>query len=117
MSLASTYGVSSACAWKTTCASRRTARNCSLRRVHRWKIPLELCDRKMMQRIAIALLVAWATTHGFAVEAPSPPSYRVRMENAWIPMKDGVRLSATLYMPDGAKPGEKFPAILEYQPY
>ena len=39
------------------------------------------------------------------------------MENVWIPMKDGVRLSATLYMPDGAKPGEKFPAILEYHPY
>lgn len=32
-------------------------------------------------------------------------------------MKDGVRLSATLYMPDGAKAGEKFPALLEYLPY
>ncbi|MGC2270547.1 MAG: CocE/NonD family hydrolase [Candidatus Sulfotelmatobacter sp.] len=32
-------------------------------------------------------------------------------------MKDGIRLAATLYMPDGAKPGEKFPALLEYLPY
>ena len=32
-------------------------------------------------------------------------------------MKDGVRLAATLYMPDGAKAGEKFPALLEYLPY
>jgi predicted acyl esterase len=39
------------------------------------------------------------------------------MERTWIPMKDGVRLAATLYMPDGAKPGEKFPALLEYLPY
>jgi uncharacterized protein len=39
------------------------------------------------------------------------------MEQASIPMKDGVRLAATLYMPDGAKPGEKFPALLEYLPY
>ena len=39
------------------------------------------------------------------------------MEQAWIPMKDGVRLAATLYMPDGAKPGETFPALLEYLPY
>jgi uncharacterized protein len=39
------------------------------------------------------------------------------MDQAWIPMKDGVRLAATLYMPDGAKPGEKFPALLEYLPY
>ncbi|MFZ0732368.1 MAG: CocE/NonD family hydrolase [Candidatus Sulfotelmatobacter sp.] len=39
------------------------------------------------------------------------------MEKTWIPMKDGVRLAATLYMPGGAKPGEKFPALLEYLPY
>ncbi len=39
------------------------------------------------------------------------------MEQAWIPMKDGVRLAATLYMPRGAKPEEKFPALLEYLPY
>lgn len=31
-------------------------------------------------------------------------------------MPDGVRLSATLYMPEG-KTGEKFPALLEYLPY
>ena len=53
----------------------------------------------------------------FASEPPSPPAYGVRMEQAWIPMKDGVRLAATLYMPEGAKPGEKFPALLEYLPY
>jgi uncharacterized protein len=52
-----------------------------------------------------------------AVEPPSPPKYGVRMESAWIPMKDGVRLAATLYMPDGAHAGEKFPALLEYLPY
>ena len=32
-------------------------------------------------------------------------------------MKDGVRLAVTLYMPDGGKAGEKFPAVLEYHPY
>jgi len=39
------------------------------------------------------------------------------MEKVWIPMKDGVRLAATLYQPDGAQPGEKFPAVLDYLPY
>jgi hypothetical protein len=39
------------------------------------------------------------------------------MVQQWIPMADGVRLSATLYMPDSAKPDEKFPALLEYLPY
>ena len=53
----------------------------------------------------------------FAVEPASPSAYRVRMERVWIPMKDGVRLAATLYMPDGAKAGEKFPALLDYLPY
>jgi uncharacterized protein len=52
-----------------------------------------------------------------ASEPPSPPTYGVRMVNSWIPMKDGVRLAATLYMPKGAKAGEKFPALLEYLPY
>ncbi len=52
-----------------------------------------------------------------ASEPPSPSVYGVRMEPAWIPMSDGVRLAATLYMPEGAKPREKFPALLEYLPY
>ena len=55
--------------------------------------------------------------YALAAATPSPPTYGVRMENVWIPMKDGVRLAATLYMPDGAKPGEKFPALLDYLPY
>jgi predicted acyl esterase len=39
------------------------------------------------------------------------------MERVWIPMKDGVRIAATLYFPDGAKSTDKFPALLEYLPY
>ena len=53
----------------------------------------------------------------FAVEQPSPPTYGVHLVSAWIPMKDGVRLAATLYMPDDGKEDEKFPALLEYLPY
>jgi uncharacterized protein len=52
-----------------------------------------------------------------ASEPPTPPTYGVRMVQTWIPMKDGVRLAATLYTPDGAKSTEKFPALLEYLPY
>jgi hypothetical protein len=65
--------------------------------------------------LLLSLLILSVPT--FAVEPPSPATYSVRMEQTWIPMKDGVRLAATLYMPDGAKPGEKFPALLEYLPY
>jgi uncharacterized protein len=40
----------------------------------------------------------------------------VRVEEAWIPMSDGVRLAATLYMPDEPLAGGS-PPILEYLPY
>src|SRR5882724_1762736 len=53
---------------------------------------------------------------GFATPAQAS-RYGVRMVQEWIPMSDGIRLAATLYMPDGAKPNEKFPALLEYLPY
>ncbi len=67
---------------------------------------------------AILLGLTFATaSSALAVEPPSAPTYGVRMENAGIAMKDGVRLSVTLYMPDGGKAGEKFPAVLEYHPY
>jgi predicted acyl esterase len=62
-------------------------------------------------------LLLSAGLSALAVEPPSPAVYGVRMEKVWIPMQDGIRLAATLYMPDGAKPGEKFPALLEYLPY
>src|SRR6202035_1385868 len=65
----------------------------------------------------LCFVFVFSSVNLLASEPPSPPAYGVRMEPAWIPMKDGVRLAATLYMPDGAKPGEKFPALLEYLPY
>ncbi|MEO5971395.1 MAG: CocE/NonD family hydrolase, partial [Bdellovibrionia bacterium] len=53
---------------------------------------------------------------GIAVAPPSvAPS--VTMEEQWITMKDGTRLSVTLYLPFGTKIGENYPALLEYLPY
>ncbi len=65
--------------------------------------------------LAAALLILVASAS--AKEPPSAPDYGVRLEKTWIPMKDGVRLAVTLYLPDGAKPDEKLPALLEYLPY
>jgi uncharacterized protein len=67
--------------------------------------------------LPLFLLGISLTIAGFASEPPSSPVYGVRMERVWIPMKDGVRLAATLYMPQGATPGDKFPALLDYLPY
>ena len=60
---------------------------------------------------------AASTATAAAAVAPSPAAYGVRVEKTWIPMRDGVRLAATLYLPAGAKRGEHFPALLEYLPY
>ncbi len=38
------------------------------------------------------------------------------IENAWIPMKDGTRLAARLWLPDEAEQ-QPMPALLEYLPY
>jgi putative CocE/NonD family hydrolase len=39
----------------------------------------------------------------------------MKSEQSWIPMSDGVRLAATLYLPDQGR--GPWPAILEYLPY
>jgi len=48
---------------------------------------------------------------------PSPARYGVVMEEAFIPMADGVRLAADLFKPKGGARGERFPVLLEYLPY
>jgi predicted acyl esterase len=41
--------------------------------------------------------------------------YAVReIEHAWIPLRDGSRLAARLWLPEGA---ERAPAVIEYIPY
>jgi len=80
----------------------------------------------MLNRVIGILMLAAALAASAAAPtrniAPTPagptaPTYGVRLEKTWIPMKDGVRLAVTLYMPTGAKPAERFPALLEYLPY
>ena len=87
-------------------------------------------EREFLKQVAYpvvpaTLLLLALTAFPFAALAqtapskpPVPPIYpAMKKVQTWIPMKDGVRLAVNLYMPEGAKPGEKFPAILEYLPY
>ena len=48
---------------------------------------------------------------------PSAPIYEIGMQEAWIPLPDGVRLAADLFVPKGEEDGERFPVLLEYLPY
>jgi putative CocE/NonD family hydrolase len=41
----------------------------------------------------------------------------VVLKLAQIPMPDGIHLAANLFFPDGARPDERFPVLLEYLPY
>lgn len=45
-------------------------------------------------------------------------SYRVQViAHCWVPLHDGIRLSAKLWVPQVQTPREKFPVILEAIPY
>ena len=66
--------------------------------------------------LGIFALLAFVGSHS-ALASGAPALRPVRMVQQSIPIADGVRLSATLYMPDNAKADEKFPALLEYLPY
>ena len=51
--------------------------------------------------VTAVVILLWLTPGRVgAVEPPSPP-YGMHLEHTWIPMKDGVRLAANLFMPTG----------------
>jgi putative CocE/NonD family hydrolase len=59
----------------------------------------------------LVVLIAGGSSSAFAADRG------VRLVKTMIPMPDGVRLAATLYMPGDLKRGEHVPALLEYLPY
>lgn len=73
----------------------------------------------MRKTTAAVLFLALSAGLGpaHAYESPSPPQYGVTLKRAGIRMPDGVTLAVTLYMPKGALPGARFPALLNYLPY
>src|SRR5688572_33184061 len=46
-----------------------------------------------------------------------PAAYGMEIQEAWISMPDGARLSADLDQPTGGQVGERFAVLLEYLPY
>jgi predicted acyl esterase len=65
---------------------------------------------------SLARSLAPASKAGHAAQA-SPAAGQIEMREAMIPMPDGVRLAADLWMPAGGKKNERFPVLLEYLPY
>src|SRR5271166_2564962 len=76
-----------------------------------WRHRLQL---RSLALAALTALLCGATAWGApVVEA----QYEVSIREVFIPMKDHVRLAATLYLPTPKRAGEKFAAALEYIPY
>lgn len=71
---------------------------------------------KAMYKLALAVLTL-ATPVAFAAEPVSPATYGIELREVTIPMHDGVRLAADLYVPAGGDADERFPVLLEYLPY
>jgi putative CocE/NonD family hydrolase len=56
-----------------------------------------------------------ATSDALITISPLPRPVRA-IENVWIPMRDGARLAARIWLPENAD-AEPVPALLEYIPY
>jgi predicted acyl esterase len=65
-------------------------------------------------RLVVMLLFYFRMQQSVAV---IPHMYTFTTEIVWLTMPDGVRLSATLAIPDPIYHNEKFPVLLEYKPY
>lgn len=74
--------------------------------------------RRPISLAAVTLSLSFAAAFPVhAAEPPSAPEYAVALEEAWIPMPDGVRLAADLYVPTGGSEEREYPVLLEYLPY
>jgi len=66
------------------------------------------------------LLGAWLAASPIAAQAAVEsvdPGDGMRVETVRIPMPDGARLAADLFLPDGGEAAQRFPVLLEYLPY
>jgi hypothetical protein len=76
-----------------------------------------ITDLKFLSLVVVLFLISSDGVFASPADVAPPAKYTVHLVQQWIPMSDGTRLSATLYMPENAKADEKFPALLEYLPY
>ncbi len=83
--------------------------------MRRRKLPLFVFRSTLVALLAATVLPAASTAA--AKDEPSAPVYNFTIENAWLTMSDGVRLSVTFFKPVPRTPGETFPVIFEFLPY
>ncbi len=67
----------------------------------------------MLRYWYLLLILLWATQ----ASAAQSSDYSYVIENDWIALPDGVRLSVSYYKPEAKQTGETFPVLLEMLPY
>ena len=72
--------------------------------------------RRVVTLLMLPFVVGTTLSHPASLPA-SPPTYDVVMEEASIPMPDGVHLAADIWRPQGPAGKGPFPVLLEYLPY
>jgi predicted acyl esterase len=76
--------------------------------------------RMMKWSLLIGLTLGWLAITTGAYSQPRLPNIThegIEIKEVWIPMPDGVRLAASLFMPADREATAKFPVLLEYLPY
>jgi predicted acyl esterase len=63
------------------------------------------------------ILLISATVSYSQSRLPDVTHAGIEIKEVWIPMPDGVRLAASLFMPADRKASARFPVLLEYLPY
>ena len=63
-------------------------------------------DPRTLLLTVLACVLAWPPAGSHAAAEASPAAYEIGSpQEAWIPMPDGVRLAADLFLPQGRRPG------------
>ncbi|ABF40901.1 peptidase S15 [Candidatus Koribacter versatilis Ellin345] len=75
----------------------------------------------MRERFAVLILAALSflapVLSAGRATLPEQTYGGITIREQWIPMRDGVKLAANLFLPADLKPDEKVPVVLEYLPY
>ena len=74
-------------------------------------------DKHVSLSSSVLLFVLLTFPTAVLAQASAIVAGEVQIEEALIPMKDGIKLAADLYLPVNMKNNERLPVILEYLPY
>jgi len=85
----------------------KTEKQIFMMRIKRWSLLIALT----------LVLLTITTVANSQSRLPDITHEGIEIKEVWIPMPDGIRLAASLFMPAERDAAAKFPVLLEYLPY